>query len=211
MRLPRRETPTPPRELASTAGHTIDRLRRADVEGASRLLGRMSVSFAGLTSKAMRRAICVSAARTGVPMILVARCEGALGGLAIAAYDTEHFWRRFFLRHPFLALAVVLKRLVHRTGPTRHSGGETMTGPTWADAGPRIAKILFVGVATEHRSRGLAAHLYGELMLRLAHRGITRVDARIGTKNAASIRLHERTGWTLRRDEGCVFATRSLI
>jgi hypothetical protein len=36
------------------------------------------------------------------------------------------------------------------------------------------------------------------------------VDARIGLQNAASIRLHERTGWTLHRDEGSVFATRSL-
>jgi hypothetical protein len=90
MRLPRRETPTPPRELASFQGHAIDRLRRVDVGGAQRLLTRMSVSFAGITSRAMCRAICVSSAKRGVPMILVARRENdEVVGLAIAAYDTE--------------------------------------------------------------------------------------------------------------------------
>lgn len=173
----------------------------------------MSVSFAGLGSSAMRRAICLASARTGSPMILVARQAGVVGGLAIAAYDTESFWRRFFLRHPLLALAVILKRLSGRRNSLRGTAtaAPARTGADWSDAGPRIAKILFVGVATEHRTRGLAARIYGELMLRLARRGITRVDARIATGNAASIRLHERTGWTLRRDEGCVFATRSLL
>ena len=60
------------------------------------------------------------------------------------------------------------------------------------------------------RSRGLAARLYGDLMLRLARRGVTRIDARIGAKNTASLRLHERTGWSLRPDGSVVFATRSL-
>src|SRR5262245_5167808 len=106
MQLPRRETPTPPRELASHQGHAIDRLRRADVDGARHLLTRMSVSFAGITSRAMCRAMCVSSARRGVPLILVARREGQIAGLAIAAYDTETFWHGFFLRHPLLALAV---------------------------------------------------------------------------------------------------------
>ena len=114
MQLPRRETPTPPRELASFQGHAIDRLRRADVDGARRLLTRLSVSFAGITSRAMCRAICVSSARRGVPMILVARRGEKVVGLAIAAYDTETFWHGFFLRHPLLALVAILKRLAHR-------------------------------------------------------------------------------------------------
>jgi ribosomal protein S18 acetylase RimI-like enzyme len=183
----------------SFQGHAIDRLRRADVDGARRLLSRLSVSFAGITSRAMCRAMCVSSARRGVPLILVARREGAVVGVAIAAYDTETFWHSFFLRHPLLAAAAVAKRLARRASP-----------PAASDAGPRIAKILFVGVDARDRSRGLAARLYGDLMLRLARRGVTRVDARIGLQNAASIRLHERTGWTLHRDEGSVFATRSL-
>jgi GNAT superfamily N-acetyltransferase len=176
------------------------------------LLTRLSVSFAGITSRAMCRAMCVSSVRRGVPLILVARREGAVVGLAIAAYDTEAFWHGFFLRHPLLALAAIAKRLAHRKDAAPPAGGtwETARRPSWSDAGPRIAKILFVGVDTEHRSRGLAARLYGDLMLRLARRGVTRIDARIGAKNTASLRLHERTGWTLRPDDGVVFATRSL-
>lgn len=212
MQLPRRETPTPPRELASFQGHTIDRLRRADIDGAKRLLTRLSVSFAGITSRAMCRAMCVSSVRRGVPMILVARREGHVVGLAIAAYDTETFWHGFFLRHPVLALIAVVQRFARRQGATGAAAGARRTDgrPSWSDAGPLIAKILFVGVDTEHRSRGLAARLYGDLMLRLARRGVTRIDARIGAKNTASLRLHERTGWTLRPDDGVVFATRSL-
>jgi len=211
MQLPRRETPTPPRELASFQGHAIDRLRRADVDGARRLLTRMSVSFAGITSRAMCRAMCVSSARRGVPLILVARRDRDVVGVAIAAYDTETFWHGFFLRHPLLALAAIVNRFLHRPPPAAGSNGHTAAkGASWSDAGPRIAKILFVGVDTAYRSRGLAARLYGDLMLRLARRGITRVDARIGAKNTASLRLHERTGWTLRPDGGVVFATRSL-
>jgi GNAT superfamily N-acetyltransferase len=212
MRLPRRETPTPPRELASFQGHAIDRLRRVDVDGARQLLTRMSVSFAGITSRAMCRAICVSSAKRGAPLIIVARRDDhEVVGLAIAAYDTETFWHGFFLRHPLLAAAAILKRLGHRSAPASASSSIPAVGrPTWADAGPRIAKILFVGVDARHRSRGLAARLYGDLMLRLARRGVTRVDARIGAANTASLRLHERTGWTLRPDDGVVFATRSL-
>jgi GNAT superfamily N-acetyltransferase len=212
MRLPRRETPTPPRELASFQGHAIDRLRRVDVDGARRLLTRMSVSFAGITSRAMCRAMCVSSAKRGAPLIIVARRDdNEVVGLAIATYDSETFWHGFFLRHPLLAVAAILKRVGHRSAPDSPSSTVPAVGrPTWGDAGPRIAKILFVGVDAEHRSRGLAARLYGDLMLRLARRGVTRVDARIGTKNTASLRLHERTGWTLRPDDGVVFATRSL-
>jgi len=213
MQLPRRGTPTPPGELVSFQGHAIDRLRRADVDGARRLLSRLSVSFAGITSRAMCRAMCVSSARRGVPLILVARREGAVVGVAIAAYDTETFWHSFFLRHPLLAAAAVAKRLARRASPPAATNGHDRRASglaAWSDAGPRIAKILFVGVDARDRSRGLAARLYGDLMLRLARRGVTRVDARIGLQNAASIRLHERTGWTLHRDEGSVFATRSL-
>ena len=127
------------------------------------------------------------------------------------AYDTEHFWHGFFLRHPMLAAAAVLKRLSRRSpAPAPSSGVPESDAPSWSDAGARIAKILFVGVDAEHRSRGLAARLYGDIMLRLARRGVTRVDARIGATNTASLRLHERTGWTLRPDDGVVFATRSL-
>jgi len=145
-------------------------------------------------------------------MILVARRDdNEVVGLAIAAYDTETFWHGFFLRHPLLAAAAILKRLTRRSAPPAASRGIPAVGrPSWSDAGPRIAKILFVGVDSEHRSRGLAARLYGDLMLRLARRGVTRVDARIGASNTASLRLHERTGWTLRPDDGVVLATRSL-
>ena len=200
-RLPRRESPTPPGELSSE-----------DVAPAVQLLSRLSVSFAGLPTNAMRRAICVSSLSASMPIVvLVARPEGRLSGIAIAAYDTERFWRRLFLRHPFLALAVLRKRWRLRTAGTGPSPpSRAPAGGSWLEAGPRIGKVLFIGVSPDHRSRGLAGRMYGELMVHLARRGVTRVDARIHARNAASIRLHDRTGWTLRRDEDAVFATRSL-
>src|SRR4029079_9215626 len=141
----------------------------------------------------MCRAMCVSSATRGVPMILIARRDdgsGGVVGLAIAAYDPERFWHGFFVRHPMLAAAAVLKKLSRRSPAPAHapsSGVPEPDGPSWSDAGPCIAKILFVGVDAEHRTRGLAARLYGDLMLRLARRGVTRNDARIGAANTASL------------------------
>jgi ribosomal protein S18 acetylase RimI-like enzyme len=195
-RLPRRETPILPGELASD-----------DVESAVRLLARLSVSFAGLASDAMRRAICLSSVKTGMPIVIVARPEGEVAGIAVAIYDTDRFWRRFFLRHPYLALAVLPRRLP----VALRSRAQATKGPSWSEAGPRIAKALFLGVAPEHRSRGLATRVYSELLARLARRGVSRVDGRIHPRNMPSLRLHVRMGgWTLRRDERCVFVTRSL-
>jgi ribosomal protein S18 acetylase RimI-like enzyme len=82
--------------------------------------------------------------------------------------------------------------------------------PSWSDAGPEIAKVLFIGVAPEDRREGCGQRLYAELFRHLRESGATRIDARIDIDNHASIGLHEATGWSVWRDGSSAFATRRL-
>jgi glycosyltransferase involved in cell wall biosynthesis/GNAT superfamily N-acetyltransferase len=189
-----------------------------DVEAACRLMSRLSVSFAGVVSDSMSRAICREAIRRKDPMILVADRDGAVAGLALAVRNRARFGRTFVARHPILALHAAGRRVLQRrdgrdgrvAGSAPEIAARPASGPSWSDTGADIAKVLFIGVAPEQRRAGLAERLYAGLFERLRADGVSRIDARIGRDNPASIRLHLATGWTLYSDEGVVFATRRI-
>jgi glycosyltransferase involved in cell wall biosynthesis/ribosomal protein S18 acetylase RimI-like enzyme len=206
----------PPGSAARERGDfAFAELERGDLDAACALLSRLSVSFAGVVSPAMSRAICAEAIRRRDPVIVVAKEGGRVVGLALAVRHGSRFRRAFPARHPLLALRAAARRLLEGRGGGRKSrppdsGGAPVSGPSWSDGEEGIAKVMFIGVAPEHRRAGLAGQLYGELFARLRARGARRIDARIEPDNRASLRLHEASGWTLRADGGGVFATRPL-
>jgi glycosyltransferase involved in cell wall biosynthesis/ribosomal protein S18 acetylase RimI-like enzyme len=193
-------------------------LEQADIEAVCHLLSRLSVSFAGVSSRSMSRAICEEAIRRQDPVVLLARQNGSVAGLALAVRDHARFRRTFFSRHPVLALRAAGRRLMADrrrvkqgvASRTSELAARPVNGPSWTDGDAGIAKVLFIGVAPEHRRVGLAERLYADLFERLRAHGASRIDARIGRDNLASLRLHKATGWTLYVDDGGVFATRRL-
>jgi ribosomal protein S18 acetylase RimI-like enzyme len=185
------------------------------VEATARLLGDLSVSFAGVLSTSMRRAICRDGIKDPDLIVLLARQEQEIAGVVIAILNHVVFWKRFSTRHPLLAARILSGRLAP-AGPAHASqpadGTQPLESPleSWADAGPDIAKISFIGVAAAHRRRGVGEALYAGLFEHLSKRAVKRVDARIDEGNHPSIRLHQASGWKLRRDSHGVFAVRSL-
>lgn len=191
---------------------SIQRIHPAFVRSSRRLLVRLAVAFAGVASPSLSEAICKESIRRGSPLILVVASRGDdVFGLAIAVRDHARFWKSFLVRHPLQALRVGWRR----TGMARHEHGiggghHPALTPSWSDAGPEIAKVLFIGVAPEDRREGCGQRLYAELFRHLRESGATRIDARIDIDNHASIRLHEATGWSVWRDGSSAFATRRL-
>jgi ribosomal protein S18 acetylase RimI-like enzyme len=143
--------------------------------------------------------------------MLVASRGDEVFALAIAVVDHVRFWKTFFTRHPLHALHVGWKRSGRGVDDAAIGGGpHPLSSPSWADTGPAIAKVLFIGVAPEDRREGCGQRLYAELFRHLREAGVARIDARIDLDNHASIRLHEATGWSVWRDGPSAFATRRL-
>lgn len=213
-RLPRRVPSLSPGETARSSLPSIDRLSAASVRSSRRLLTRLAVAFAGVISPSLSESLCRESVRTGNPLILTAMRGEAVFGMAIAVTDHGRFWRRFFLRHPLHALGVIWQRAGFVPEPEDDAvggGHHPVATPSWSDAGPDIAKVLFIGVAPEDRREGCGQRLYAELFRRLRDKGAKRIDARIDIDNHASIRLHEATGWSVWRDGTSAFATRRLV
>ena len=62
----------------------VREIRREDVEATCGLLSHLSVSFAGVVSGSLSRAICEDALRYEDPSILVASLDGELAGVVVA-------------------------------------------------------------------------------------------------------------------------------
>lgn len=190
---------------------------RASVEGVAALLTDLHVSFAGLASRSMARAICAEGIGNRRALILVARDGEHIAGTAIILIDAGRFWKGFAPRHPLLAFRIGRarwRRPEERTPAQSPAAGPALElppvgpdTPCWEENGPLIAKVSFIGVAEPCRNRGVGRLLYLRAFEELARLGVRRVDARIDLHNAASIRLHQATGWTLYRDRSGVFAT----
>jgi ribosomal protein S18 acetylase RimI-like enzyme len=192
------------------------------------MLGELNVSVSGLVSPLMHRALAQAGAR-GEPGViaLVATVGGEPAGFVVATRDSGRFWPRLLLRHPTLAIRVLLSRRRQRGaasptgaaagGATAEDADPTLRFPqashaahAWADDGPSIVKIIFIGVRPAFRQRGVGDLLYRRLFEEAAMRGAHAVLARIARDNAASIRLHEAAGWQLYRDSTGILAVRPV-
>lgn len=186
----------------------VREIRREDVEATCALLSHLSVSFAGVISGSLTRAICEDALRHEDPSILVAKLDGELVGVVVAIENRRQFWLEFASRHPLLALRVLWARARSRTNghDPRAERREVAPPPSLDD----VAEVLFIGVAPGRRRGGVADRLYYELFERLRARRIHRLVCRIDRDNLPSLRLHQAAGFTLHAENGVVVATQLL-
>lgn len=187
-------------------------LRPGDAPRLLALLQQVRPALAGLASASVYRAFIREALRGTDVFCVVAGQDDQLHGYVLAARDWQRFQRRFLLRHPRLAFQIVGQRLCtrRRQPSSAAAAAADSPGPQWEQSSPTIAKILHIGVDPSMRGRGVGASLYSFLLPFLERQGIQRVDACVAAENRASLRLHERLGWTLRKDPDHYFAFYSI-
>jgi predicted acetyltransferase len=190
---------------------TFKMMEPADVDLAIQLLLESSTHIAGLSSPEIYRAFCREGVRRKQLITILAR-EGEKGaGFVSAIINSRSFWQKFCWRHPMVSIKIIahrlLKKIAHKktasSGPLSPETPPQGTIPTdygqrlWRQSSPVIAKIIYIGVSKDYRQQGIASQLYTLLFQELAQRQIKRVDATMDISNPASIRLHEKTGWTI--------------
>jgi ribosomal protein S18 acetylase RimI-like enzyme len=194
----------------------VDELTCEDCVG---VLSALNVALAGLREVNLYRALCRDAIRAYPMVCFLARSGDQPAGIVLAIVDYGSYWRRFPLRHPFLALRILLRKAAALIAPgqetvTAHDREAELPDPekgsasaSWSESNCHIAKILFIGVLPDFQRRGIGHKLYASLFSFLAQIGVCRVDARIAANNVSSIRLHRKSGWRVLRDERGIFAT----
>lgn len=189
-------------------------IREADVEAVVALMERIGVHFAGSRARRVREAV----ARDGIAypsevVFALAVDGGNPCGLVIALVERARYWRKFTRRHPRAAVAIGAHRLARRVrrrfargsvagardiaavAATRTAFGDRITAPgreRWEDAGPGIAKVMYVAVDPAHRRGGVGAALYRWFFRALAAAGIPRCDAEVSEDNVGAATLHRR-------------------
>ena len=218
------------------AGAVSEPLRCEPVTPASRdalvhLLGELRVSVSGLVSPALHRALADAGAANDERVIaLLAYVGDEPAGFVVGTRGASTFWRATLLRRPAVLLQVLAARLRSRLAqsapgtsteastPQSDAALESGTFPDsssarrrWEDPdGADGARIVFVGVRSAFRGRGIGEALYRAFFAAAAAQGATLVLARIARDNHASIRLHRAAGWSLYRDADGVLAVRTL-
>ena len=176
---------------------------------------RVKPVIARTSSRITHRAIIADALAARNVMIHVAVQDGRLAGFVIAAWNWARFKREFPLRHPLAAFAMVCARLRQRfarkpnseSAVSASTDGPVTEGPhPWNDSAGSIAKVVFIGVDSPAQGRGVGRGLYADLIRYLATKRFTRIDACIDLDNIASLKMHERAGWTVSEYEGGYYA-----
>jgi hypothetical protein len=201
-------------DMHCLTGVLYRRILPADVEGVTALLSMFGEPLAGSMHPAVHRAVCRDAANGRGVRIVIAECDGRLGGLALALVDGKRYWRRFALRHPLLALRIAAARLSRRrsgaknpragsdVGDVEELAEKTLAERCWRQSGARIAKMLFVGILPDFRGKCLGRVLAMTCVSSLLADGIERVDGTISRGNVASVNLARKAGWSLRLRPG---------
>jgi len=189
-----------------------------DTDQLIELLMRGRPSITRLSNKFVYTAIIQEALKSKKIFCLVAVKNDNLIGYVFAATDWHRFQRLFILNHPLVALMIIVKeiqRLITRnvaeilrgTKPVISSSYTSLTENYQSkDNQKTIARIIHVGVEETERSKGIASSLYAALRKYLEKEGVTRIEANISEGNFASVRLHERAGWTMVKNPTGYFA-----
>jgi ribosomal protein S18 acetylase RimI-like enzyme len=184
------------------------------------LFGRIRPSIARVANRSAHRAIIGDALHAKDAVIIVAVKEHFLVGYVIAATNWKHFRRTFFVRHPLVVLSAAANfirartRLAAKNPPPRNAppldadrlASAADNACSWNDSDSSIAKILHVGVDDRAREQGVAQGLYRGLIDVLRKRGFARLDARISATNTASINLHRKLGFVVKKAGDGYFA-----
>jgi ribosomal protein S18 acetylase RimI-like enzyme len=139
---------------------------------------------------------------------MVAECEGAVAGLAVATPSVRRFYRRFTLRRGVLAASLAAPHLARPS--VRARAWETARyGSGAADLPP--AELLSIAVDRSIRGRGVGAMLDAAIRVGLSDKGVPRCKAVVGADNVAADRFYERRGYAHVADTSVHAGVRSHV
>jgi ribosomal protein S18 acetylase RimI-like enzyme len=194
---------------SETLRHSYRPLLATDVPQVQRLLERERPGIAGLRSPSIYRAVLDECLRSSSVLCLVATRRDDVLGYVLAVRSWRRFQWTFLLRHPLLTTRSVVDKLRSRTLSAERGPALSPDAGTRAKT-RRSARILYVGVDPRARSLGIGSGLYTALRAQLEAAGIDQIEAHIAQHNLPSVRLHERTGWSIVERPGGFLATLKL-
>lgn len=197
---------------ASGAEFEIRDLLAGDTMSLITQLRNQGITLVGMGSDAFLGAFVDESLSDWRASIVVATESGKIIGWSIAVINPRAFWKKFFLRHPLLAVPAIRKRFATRkrnrseaSRRNRDANGEIPHQENWtrdeqSDWGASrnsVARHIDITVTESRRGAGIGSKLQDEHLRTLSASGITRVDAVISTSNTRSIHFHIKQGWTL--------------
>jgi ribosomal protein S18 acetylase RimI-like enzyme len=191
----------------------VQLISSTEVADTARALRELGLSIGGAVVPSAIDALCVEAVsrRDGVAIVVAVNDQGVVGAVVCIA-DPQRFWRYFLIRHPAIAVRLLLARSRHpRPSSVRGDGQREPQpppesiiegdhdAPSWNTRG--VPHILLIGVVDAARRLGVGRALYAALFAHVRDRWrANEILARIDASNTASIRLHQSTGWCFHRD-----------
>ncbi len=171
-------------------------------------IGRMS-------SDSSYRALMIESTKGKGLWWLVAVEGDVVVGFIVAHKSGRSFWQRYLSRHPVLLSNLIAHecarhiRYALRSREGQGSDSDSLPrpvesepdGPRWSDDAPYVAKAVLIYIATQHRGRGIGGKLNDALVHTLMREGVKRLDLHIDLGNNASVRLAQKSGWTVRREQ----------
>jgi ribosomal protein S18 acetylase RimI-like enzyme len=189
----------------------IELLSAARLEQTIALLEEIRPGIARLVGRGIYSAVCREALRDPRVTLVIAVTDGETVGYAGGISDWKAYWRHFLPRHPWLALlsigSTILRKLRGREPdkpPTEAqlAGAREWlipqpSGRSWETYGPKVAKVIGIGVSAKARGAGVGKRLYDRLMHELALRGVERADAMVHIENIASLKMHTKSNFPM--------------
>jgi GNAT superfamily N-acetyltransferase len=207
-------------------------IQKEDSASLLELLLSMRPTVARLSNPAVYRAIAYDAPRDPLLFVVVACLQGRVIGYMLAMRNWRRFWRRFFLRHPGVAIQVAWPRIQKQRQRKRRAAAAARQGRSpaprvdpitqdpsllerykppgcrkWEEDSPEIVKGVHVGVAEAFRGRGVGGQIYRTLFVWLEQSGVKRFDGNVDAGNTPSIRMHIGKGWMIARHKDGYFVT----
>lgn len=192
----------------------IRRLEAADLPQWIELLRISKMAIAGLSGRT-RVYSCLGRMALGDPDVVV--MVGVQGSSVVTSagviVDPKQFWPRFVRCYPLLLVERALGR-ARRMFRRRKSPPEPLTreaveqyitpasGRTWGESGRHIGVAVFGVTHPGNRGGSLGRRVLAAAIDESARLGVTRVDARIGARNIASVRMSHGIGFRIEQEEG---------
>jgi len=203
-------------------------LEKGDIDKVTLTMKELQPNIGGSRDPSMYRSLCHEALLDKRVVFIVAEEQSKIIAFYLAIIDRNRWRITFMVRHPAIVTQMVFKRAFNRFlkilkkvfGKT--TGFETnmpdismfvtpsLTNRSWKDSSPKIAKLLFDGVAVNQRGRHIAKKLTEYMFKALAERGVSRADGIILLHNIAEIRVVHGLGFNIYRHGDSLFVTKDL-
>ena len=207
---------------------TFRMLKKEDMESVLQLMQELQPNIGGSRDPFMYRALCNEALVDERVVFIVGDEQSKIISFYLAIIDRNRWRSAFMLRHPLVALKMVARRFFNQlTKVLKKASAEatdtqmnipdisqyvspSSTNRSWKDSSPRIAKILFDGVAVSHQGRYIAKGMREYMYKVLGAKGVRRMDAIILSHNIRPIRVSHKLGFKIYRQDGSLFVTKDL-